>query len=336
MTTYSPNNAFTAAEIYDLSDLVQGGAAGAANVPLKALADQTNYLFQRLVSFESVKFLTGNYSYDTADTRNQFVFSIADNTTFTLPDVTTMRIGAIVPIRAKISAIKALTVQCYGTQVIAAGGIFGADVPAMFMHNGESLVLVAASDHWEVLIADGNFYKGIGETFQGRIVGKNMFTANGNIVNRADVPRINEYISKLTAYSQIVDDTTWLSDPGGQPLYRGCYSYGNTTTTLRLPDERGMFIRNLDLGRGVDLSRLFNQPGGYEPDAIVNHAHTGKRGDSYSGSGDAATGYVGGGQHGNVQTDFLTKGPVNIDGSAINTASETIVKNIGKIPLILY
>ena len=52
MVVYNPSDAFTIpANIYDLSDLVQGGDTGAANVPLKTLADRTLYLKNRLMRY---------------------------------------------------------------------------------------------------------------------------------------------------------------------------------------------------------------------------------------------------------------------------------------------
>lgn len=330
MLAYTPQDAFTDSDIYDLSDLVKGGLVGASNLPIKALLDRSEYLLNRLASFEAIKLLTGSYSYDVADLRKQFVFNLTDNCTFTLPDVTSIRSGSLIPIHTQINTIKALTIQCYGTQNIKSGGIFGQDVAAMFMHNAESLVLEAAGDHWIVFSESGNFYMGIGETFQGRIIGKNMILAQGQIVNRADVPRLSEFLSLLTYGQQVIDDITWLSDPGGIPIYRGCFSYGNGTSTLRIPDERGLFVRNLDLGRGIDTDRWQDYPGVLELDAIGPHTHPTKR----TRTDTVGTRYEGntlrqGGDRGLWTGDDLNTG-IN------STGSETRPKNIGKLALIRF
>jgi microcystin-dependent protein len=50
------------------------------------------------------------------------------------------------------------------------------------------------------------------------------------------------------------------------------YGVGDGTTTFALPDLRGEFVRGLDDGRGVDVSRVLN--GTSQVDSIENHTHT--------------------------------------------------------------
>lgn len=50
-------------------------------------------------------------------------------------------------------------------------------------------------------------------------------------------------------------------------------TYGNTTSTnFRVPDLRGTFVRGIDLGKGLDLGRVFAS---HQEDASVKHKHTG-------------------------------------------------------------
>lgn len=50
------------------------------------------------------------------------------------------------------------------------------------------------------------------------------------------------------------------------------YGSGDGSTTFNLPDLRGEFIRGADLGRGVDVARLF---GSWQPDELRSHGHEG-------------------------------------------------------------
>ncbi|MCM5528977.1 hypothetical protein [Parasegetibacter sp. NRK P23] len=333
MIPYDDLDEFTESDIYDTSDLVLGGETGVSNTPLKALFNRTEYLRRRMGGIEDVKQITGSYTHDVADFGKAFVFSLMDNATFTLPDVALLRPGMLVPIITTYTAIKALTVQGAG-QVINDGA---GNVSQMYMHGSERLVLMAAVDHWEVYSAHGNFHNA-GEIFGGMKVMRNTAVLNGSLFNRADMPRLRDF--GLSLGTSIVSDTTWLSDPGGQPVYRGCFSSGNGSTTMRLPDQRGLFDRYLDLGRGIDFSRLHDAAGGFALDEFRQHNHTptndgngtnyGLLGRSIPGAKKTPDGHdtTGGGTEPNVAD--APKQMINAGGS------ETRPKNVGKYPLIRF
>src|SRR5579871_6748762 len=193
MSPYTPLDAFTTAEIYDLSDLVRGGSSGDANTPIEALFDRTNYLYNRLRRWEAVEVLTDNYTWNNSDLGKLLKFQITDNKTFTLPDVTTLTAGTRIAIITSINVVKSLTVQSVSAQPILDGSISWVSyidntTPAIYMHDGEKLILVAASDHWEVELALGNFYNA-GESFGARKQMKNTLITNGLPFTRADCPR---------------------------------------------------------------------------------------------------------------------------------------------------
>lgn len=329
MLPYTASDTFTDSDIYDLTDLVKGGLLGESNIPVKALLDRTTFLYNRLSRFDGIKNCPDDYTFDVADLRKAFIFTIGANKTFILPDATSLPPGYLIPINTRISAIKALTVQTQSSQKIYDGID---EWEQMYMHDSDRLVLMAASDHYEIANAIGNFFNA-GESFSARLQSKNTFIAQGQIVNRVDVPRLTRFLSKLTLGQQKVNDIDWLSDPGGIPVYRGCYSEGNGTSTLRIPDERGMSTRHLDLGRGIDLNRLHNFPGGYETDLVGPHKHKIYRtrtdiiGIQYEGNT-----LKNGGDRG-LYTGNLVDGE-QVTGSG--TASETTIKSLGKIPLIPY
>ncbi|MBV7529047.1 hypothetical protein [Chitinophaga sp. sic0106] len=330
MIQYTPQDSFTDSDIYDLTDLVIGGTNGVSNTPIKALLDRTQYLYNRLGRYDSVKTVTGAYSYDIeADARSLFVVSLTDNSVFTLPDPSALPAGTPISLRTRYSAIKALTVQCSAGQIVGDDGVA---VSLMYMHTGERLRLVANGSIWEVDLADGNFYTA-GESFGGRKQMLNTAVLNGSTYNRADMPRLTSFGLSLTTGQGIVDDITWFSNPGGVPYYRGLFSTGNGTTTMRLPDERAMFDRYLDMGRGLDNDRFPNAPGGYAADLIKSHTLTvenmSRRGYPKQ-SGD---------RYGTQNNYFIDKDQdnwykpleVRYDGGG-----ETRPKSIGKIPLIRY
>jgi hypothetical protein len=328
MTQYTPQDLFTDSQIYDLIDLVKGGSGGDANIPLKALADRTQYLFNRQGLIE-VKRLTGSYTYDENDAGKAFAFHISSNSAFNLPDVSTLPAGAVIRISTRIPVIKALTINCSGSQKIYDGS---ADLSVMYMHDAERLWLSAAAldngdapDHWEILDSDGNFFTA-GQSFGVRKVLRNSIINNGIIYNRADTPRLWSWASGLG--SGLVSDAVWLSDPGGLPVYRGLYSTGNGSTTFRGPDERAMSDRYLDIGRGIDTSRLSSAPGGYEKDQLLSHTHKlSKTGDKFNDSAPTWAVPNAFGDYENQDTDFYLKA---VGGP------ENLVKNIGKIPVTLY
>ena len=85
--------------------------------------------------------------------------------------------------------------------------------------------------------------------------------------------------STVETRSRIVSETEWTAGAWGT------FSSGDGTTTFRLPDPRGVFIRALDGGRGTDAGRLLGSSqqdavqriqgglyfgGGYGFDAITN------------------------------------------------------------------
>ncbi|SHN45958.1 hypothetical protein [Chitinophaga sp. CF418] len=335
MTEYQAQDLFNDTQIYDLSDLVKGGANGDANTPLKVLADRTEWLRRRLGRIE-VKTITGSYVFDDADLGKGFSFHINGNTSFTLPDVSSLTPGTPIRINTRIPVIKALTILTAGGQKIYDGSD---DVTEMYMHDAERLVLIAVAedngdtpDHWEIFDAFGNFHAA-GQSFGVRLQPRNSFMNDGALKTRADTPRLWAQISKMGA--AVVSDTVWNSDPGGQPVYRGCFSTGTSSLNFRLPDERGMHDRYLEMGRnGITSGRLYDNPGGYGPDALKQHNHTSEQISKRGYPDDSAD---------RTNSDYYWISPGNDPGHAQNivinsagTSPENNVKTIGKIPVTLY
>jgi len=67
------------------------------------------------------------------------------------------------------------------------------------------------------------------------------------------------------ASGNIVSDASWLAGSSG------AFSTGDLSTTFRLPDARGEFIRGYDDGRGVDSGRVI---GARQADSLKDHTHS--------------------------------------------------------------
>jgi len=71
----------------------------------------------------------------------------------------------------------------------------------------------------------------------------------GQLVNRSAYPAL--YNLAITTADLIVGEGLWSNN-------KALFSSGNGTTTFRLPDYRGLFLRAGDLGAGIDTGRVLN------------------------------------------------------------------------------
>lgn len=83
---------------------------------------------------------------------------------------------------------------------------------------------------------------------------------NGALVSRTTYADLWAYAQ--TSGNLAATDAAWVA---------GQYSPGNGTTTFRIPDARGEFVRGWDHGRGVDSGRAF---GSAQADELKSHTHT--------------------------------------------------------------
>ncbi|MFP4894505.1 phage tail protein [Paraburkholderia sp. EG304] len=84
---------------------------------------------------------------------------------------------------------------------------------------------------------------------------------NGATLNRADYPALWAYAQ---ASGALVTDAQWSANNFG------CFSSGNGTTTFRIPELRGEYMRFWDDGRGVDSGRAI---GAWQDSQNRSHAH---------------------------------------------------------------
>lgn len=103
-----------------------------------------------------------------------------------------------------------------------------------------------------------NLFIGLTASFPATNAPAGWLKANGALVSRTSYPL-------LWAFAQ--SSGALLSEANWNKGQQGCFSVGDGSTTFRLPDLRGMFMRGLDDGRGIDVNRTIGTEQG---DAIRN------------------------------------------------------------------
>lgn len=176
----------------------------------------------------------------------------------------------------------------------------------------------------------------------GATVPRGYVVPNGSAVNRADYPELWAYAQ---AENLVVSDAAWASSPG-------FYSSGNGTTTFRLPEMRGEFLRAWDMGRGADPGRALGsmqadataRPRSTYPQALLDNGTKGAlRGQNQStlsaaGQGPSTTGFVRVSKVGTVNSANGSDG--NGAGAEMDVLNvidgdvETRPRNIALMPLI--
>lgn len=137
---------------------------------------------------------------------------------------------------------------------------------------------------------------------------------NGALISRASFPRLAAY---ALASGNIVSEASWA---GGN---FGAFSTGDLSTTIRLPDARGEFIRGWDNGRGADIGRAI---GAFQADSLKDHTHDVTAAVQSGVTSDITAGALVGAQNGTRTTGSPSTG----------AAAETRPRNIAKLACIKY
>lgn len=311
---------------FEETDLV---LAANDNVPLQNLADRTVWLKNRLGSqFTDEKIITGNVTLSKDDVGCMYRVNATGVITIQLQDASEMPYGAIVPFSSFCAVGAAINIQTKaGQEIFDSEGVRG----TIYMHNRETLWLAAFTNHWLVVNSHGNFFCA-GEEMKARKVLNNTVAFKGQLLVRAQYPRLWEYASSLQDGIEIVSELTWNFDAF---TYRGLFSKGDGVSTFRIPDERAMHERMLDLGRGVDLGRG-NYAGSYEADGIKEHRHDVNP--NPNSKGPSGQGYIVNGDEGSQeQLDIIkSSGVKDLTTGANIGLPENRVKTIGKLFLVKY
>lgn len=186
--------------------------------------------------------------------------------THTLDDVTNVTENATVDIITMVNNEFQTTIKTTSGQFIYINGDGKLEV---YLGIGESIKLVRGDDGWYAMGPVLGYLR-VGQPFSGYKQVLNSIIAEGQLLNRADYPRLWEFAQSTG--TSLLSDAEWLSS--GSDARRGCFSTGNGTTTFRVPDLRGTSPRWLDRGRGFDTNpREYTMAGSYQPDAVKSHDH---------------------------------------------------------------
>lgn len=199
----------------------------------------------------------------------------------------------------------------------------------IYLGPSEFLWLFKWSDGWYVINASPSFLH-VGEPFLSYKEVANTILAQGQIILRADEPRLWAFVQTLGP--SLVSDSTWIAPDflTGLYSYRGCFSSGDGSTTFRLPDLRNQFFRGLNNIGGSDSERPNNNPGGRQKEDLLSHGHSINTTNS-SASGNDGSDAVRGTTPGTVNTRGQA-GPTKTIG--LTGGVETRPINTGFLPLI--
>lgn len=325
-----PETSTWEAGIYQIeeTDVVRGGpvaGGGISNTQPQQLGNRTKYLYDQLGRTGiTQKTISADTTLTAADLYNKQVMLTvnAANKVVTL-DLTGISDGSLL----KIAVIKDTTATPPGCVQIAVdsgidiqGGSYAAGLKSrLWLYLGESVSFVLLGSTLFVTELQGN-HDTAGEILYKPFKPPYALEAKGQLVDRAAYPRLFKYAQDN---SLTIPDATWLTTNAK----KGLFGITGVSTNFRLPDLRGVFMRGLDNGRGLDIDRPYLGEGIYQEDELKSHAHTLKHGRVGGITNDAYGGGWG----------ALTNNPVTESGLVQNAGGiETRAKNIAYTTYIRY
>lgn len=214
----------------------------------------------------------------------------------------------------------------------------GTSLTYLYLGISQSIKLFVGDDGY-YLISNAEFLLNIGKPHFDYAVRLNTAVANGQLVRRADYPRLWDFVQTLDGIS-LVDDSLWNvsqditnAETGTMTSfhpYEGCFSKGDGSTTFRLPNLQGKFIRGLNnvtltgLILGDDTERGWDKAGGVQSDMLRKHDHDEQVYTAVNDGGKKPVGYS------NTLNDLSDSGT----DTGLTGGFETRPINVGLIPLI--
>jgi len=261
-------------------DPVQGnnaipGDIGISNIPLAQLWWNQQYLMNRGGAFSDIVVYDSSQTMPDTDLGKMVMLSV--DVAGVVGELTLPSLSRSAPYHLVITNINIRPWRIYkaSADVLVNGHRFinsgATPLDYVVLMPGESMTLVPLYQStpltkWVVISKDaamdqtGQIVAQLGD------VGVNgLLQLKGQTVLREDYPRLWAYLnSNIAVNTLIVDESAWTSNTGR-------YSKGNGTTTFRLPDWRGRYIRSLnDSNTGIDPNQV---QGALEDDLLGTHNH---------------------------------------------------------------
>jgi microcystin-dependent protein len=250
------------------------GGAGVSNLQAKLLANRTAWLKRQVekgFNFRGVVLNQATGSLGNSDYGYMYAWDeTAVNGTYVieLPNIGAMDEQAAIGFTVGKTSGVSVEVAAFGTDVLYPFG-----TSEWTLNAGDTLVLVPRKNpligthHWWPVVVPKS---GIIQSIQSQLVPTGAIIAvagnaaptgyiplNGAVVNRSSYPALWTYAQ--ASGNLTVDDATWIANNWG------AFSPGNGSTTFRVPDFRGEFLRGWDNGRGIDTGRTL---GSFQDQAV--------------------------------------------------------------------
>jgi hypothetical protein len=129
----------------------------------------------------------------------------------------------------------------------------GDEVNQVILSKGEHVYItkktVSGAGKWHVFDSFGG-WGDVGTPLFAYSQIDNTIVADGSLLSRSDYPRLWGYVNSSNA---VINDSLWNHKILGIPthLYEGFFSFGDGSTTFRVPNLMNMFFRGITTGRVV-------------------------------------------------------------------------------------
>lgn len=302
-----PESATWEAGVYQLetTDPVVGGVSGVSNTQAKQLANRTTYLKQEQDAIKNgsadidvqTKAL-GNDTTKPASTAfvklNGFRFSEVKDvgtsgTTLAAHDVNkVMKINVAgwteLPVTLAVEGLTcafinnnvgAHELRPQGAETIRDNR--GNALDELVLHKGEWVLLTRDGGNWRIFSASDSIFQ-TGEIIQGFAEPQGSLLMDGSLVSRSDYPRLWAWVQ---ANLSTLTDAAWNSGVS----FHGSFSTGDGSTTFRLPNLTGAFLRGADSAGHLDPDN--RSAGSYQGDELKAHTHDYQEATATVQAGDA-------------------------------------------------